>query len=629
MNKLLTAAAALLVLGGCARKQQEAARDIRPEVTAFYRTHPKLVTFATDADLPKDLVWHDGAGVPEFADPAAKQGGTLDYFIEDFPRTLRFYGPDSLGSFRGYILDYVAVPLIGRQPDTGQYFPALAKQWAFGKDGRTMYFRLDPDARYSDGTTVTADDYLFTFFFSLCPYVDDPEMLNYFKQRFTNITKYDDDTISITFWKAKPDLADQLGSFLPIPEHFYRQLGPDYPQRYQWRLEPTTGAYTIKPEDIHRGVAIDLTRVPNWWANNKPFFRHTENFDRIHLEVIRDLNKAVEAFKRGDIDFYSLNRSVLWYDKVANSDPLVRNGYIDKVTFYNRVPQPDFGFYINTAMPLLDNRNIRRGIGYASDFALVCKEYFRGDWVRMQTSSDGFPEVPFPGIHPRPFSISKALACFAQAGFAKRGPDGILVNAQGQRLSFTVTTPYQVMRDPLIILREQAAKAGLDLEIEVLDVTTAEKKIEEKHDQIAFMAFNVPASRYPDYWQLFDSINANKPQTNNITNTDDPDLDRLIAAYDRATTMDQIRKLAYQIELRIRYDAAFIPAFEEPFFRVGYWRWLKFPKSFSTRQTSNSPDNLIADGLFWIDENAKRETLAARASGKTFPPVIRTYDVWK
>ncbi len=629
MNKHLLAAAALLALGGCAQKKKEVVRDIRPQVQAFYRSHPKLVTFATPADLPKDLVWHDGAGVPEFADPNAKRGGTLNYFIDDFPRTLRFYGPDANGSFRGYILDYVALPLIGRQPNTGQYYPALAKAWAFGKDGRTMYFRLDPAARYSDGVAVTADDYLFAFFFSLCPDVDDPEMANFFKKSYTNITRYDEDTISIAFRERKPDLADLVGSFVPIPEHFYRQLGPDYPQRYQWRLEPTTGAYTVKPEDLHKGVSVDLTRVPNWWASDKPFFRHTENVERIHLEVIRDLNNAVEAFKRGDIDFYSLNRSVLWYEKLPNDDPLVRDGYIDKVTFYNQVPQPNFGFYLNTDQPLLNNRNIRRGIAYASDFDLVDKEYFRGDWVRMQTSADGFADVPFPDIHPRPFSIAKALACFAEAGFKKRGPDGILVDAQGRRLSFTVTTGYQVMRDPLTILRQQAAKAGLELNLEVLDSTTADKKIMEKHHQIAFMAFNVPQTRYPDYWQMFDSINAGKPQTNNLTNTADPRLDKLISAYDRAETMDQIRPLAHAIELRIRYDAAFIPAFKVPFFRVGYWRWLKFPKAFATRQTSNSSDNIIADGLFWIDENAKRETLAARASGKTFPPVIKTYDQWK
>jgi microcin C transport system substrate-binding protein len=625
MNRHLLAAAALLALCGCSQKKAEDVRDIGPEVQAFYRANPKLVTIATSADLPKDLVWHDGAGVPEFSDPQAKEGGTFNFFIQDFPRTLRFYGPDSLGSFRAYILDWVALTLIGRQPNTGQYFPALAKAWAYGKDGKTMYFRLDRDARYSDGVPVTADDYLFAVFFSLSPYLHDPEMNNNFRKNFTNVTKYDDDTISVTFREPKPDLEDQVGSFIPIPEHFYKELGPDYPERYQWRIEPTTGAYTVRPEDLHKGESVDLTRVPNWWANDKPFFRHTENPDRVHLPVIRDVSKAVEAFKRGDIDYYPLERSATWYNLVSNNDPLVQAGYIDKVIFYNQIPQPLFGLYINETQPLLNNHDIRVGIAYSLDFDLVDNEFFRGDWVRMQTAADGFAAVPLPGIHPRPFSIPLALASFAKAGFTQRGPDGILVNGQGQRLSFTVTTGYQVFTDPLTILRQQAAKAGLELNLEVLDETTADKKIEEKHHQIAFNAWNVGLTKYPDYWQLFDSANAFKPQTNNITNTADPALDKLIDAYDRAQTMDEIRKLAYQIELKIRDDAAFIPAFKEPFFRTGYWRWIKFPKDFATRQSSD----IYQDGLFWIDEDAKRETLAARASGKTFPVVIKTYDQWK
>ena len=77
--------------------------------------------------------------------------------------------------------------------------------------------------------------------------------------------------------------------------------------------------------------------------------------------------------------------------------------------------------------------------------------------MRIQTSSDGYAEVPFPDIHPRPFSIDKALEHFAKAGFTKRGPDGILVDAKGERISFTVTTGYDTLRVVLTILRQESA----------------------------------------------------------------------------------------------------------------------------------------------------------------------------
>jgi microcin C transport system substrate-binding protein len=270
---------------------------------------------------------------------------------------------------------------------------------------------------------------------------------------------------------------------------------------------------------------------------------------------------------------------------------------------------------------------VREGIAYASNFDLVDHQYFRGDFVRMQTGSDGYAEVPFPGIHPRPYSIDKALEHFAKAGFTQRGSDGILVDEKGQRLSFTVTTGDPSMRDVLTILRQEAAKAGLELNIEILDETTADKKINEKHHQIAFTGFgtSVPIERYPRYWDFYDSSNANKPQTNNLTNTADPATDKLIAVYDKAQSMAEIRRLAQQLEQRVYDNAAFIPAFKMPFYRSGFWRWIKWPKDFNVRFS----DGAGQYGLEWIDEAAKKETLDARNNGQAFPPEIKVYDQWK
>ena len=625
-HALLPACAFLiLALTGCAKKTVEAARDVTPEVNAYYQAHLDFFTFAKPADLPADLDWQDGHDVPEFSAPEAKRGGTLRGFIDDFPRTLRFIGPDANGSFRSYILDDNALTLIQRQPNTGQYYPALAKSWALSTDRRTMYFRLDPDARYSDGVPVTADDFLFAFYFFRATYINEPWYNNYYTENFTNVTRYDDHTLAVTWKEPKPDIYDRLGSLSPVPQHFYKELGPDFAQRYQWRLEPTTGPYTVLPEDIHKGTSIELTRVKNWWASDKPWFRHRFNFDRVRLDVIRDPDKAFEAFKRGDLDAAGLSLPKYWYDKLPDADPLVQSGYIQKVVFYNEIPRPTYGLYLNSARPLLDNRDIRTGINFATNFQLVIDQYFRGDYQRMQATADGYAVVPLPGIKSRPFSVDDALASFAKVGFTKRGPDGILVDDNGRRLSFTVTSGYAALKDVLSILKQEALKAGLEFNIEVLDGTTAWKKIQEKQHDIAFTAFNTGIEMYPRYWENFHSVNAHKPQTNNLTNLADPAIDALIKRYDRATSMDEIRDLAARLETKIREQAVFVPGFEMPFYRSGFWRWIKWPKGFNVRLSQGSMDQ----GLAWIDEDTKKETLDARAANKTFPPSITVHDQWK
>lgn len=628
----LALAAAAIPFAGCTKQVAQVRRNIYPIAAAYYRAHPEFFHFKTLADLPKNLVWHDGSRTPEFDDPHAVAGGTLNAAQPDFPRTLRYYGPDAADPFRQFILDSDEITLIQEQPNTGQYFPGVARQWALDPDGKTMYFRLDPDARYSDGVPVRADDFLFMFYFFRSPYLQEPWYTNYFSENYSQITKYDDYTISISWVQPIPDREDKVGGVQPVPEHFYRDFGPDYIQHYQWKLEPTTGPYTIRPEDVHMGTSIDMTRVPNWWAANKRFYRHRYNVERIHFIVIRDPDKLVEAFKRGIVDTVDLTRPDRWYNKLPDNDPLVAQGAVAKVTFYNQVPRPTYAMSLNCSDPLLSNRDIRVGVAYALNFGLVDREYFRGSWTRMQTSADGYPEVPFPGIHPRPFSVSKALASFAKAGFIRRGPDGVLVDSSGRRLSFTITTGYEPMRDPLTILRQEALKAGLELNIEILDETTAFKKIDEKHAQIAFGALSPSVEMYPRYWEVFDSSQANRPNTNNWTDTVDPVMDRLIKQYDAAETLDQIRRLAYQLEERIRYDAAFIPAFECPFIREAHWRWLKYPPTFAERQSKDIVGYQGLDfGQYWIDDSVRPAVLAAAQGGPRYLPApdIKVYDQWQ
>ena len=48
-----------------------------PHARKFYADHPEFFHFAQPGDLPKGLVWQDGGGQKEFADPRATRGGTL------------------------------------------------------------------------------------------------------------------------------------------------------------------------------------------------------------------------------------------------------------------------------------------------------------------------------------------------------------------------------------------------------------------------------------------------------------------------------------------------------------------------------------------------------------------------
>jgi microcin C transport system substrate-binding protein len=302
------------------------------------------------------------------------------------------------------------------------------------------------------------------------------------------------------------------------------------------------------------------------------------------------------------------------------------------------MPRPTYGLWINSSRPLLDNRDVRIGIHHATNWELVIEKFFRGDAVRMQTTSDGYGDFTHPTLRARTFSVERALESFARAGFTERGPDGVLVNGQGQRLSFTLTTGYEALRDILTILREEARKAGLEFRLEVLDATASWKKVQEKQHDIQFSAFAVSAEMYPRYWETYHSANAYKnaflsdgtpnparevhTQTNNLEMIALPELDRLIEAYDQSSDVQEMKRLAFQMEEILHDYASFVPGFINPFFRVGTWRWVGNPPGFNVK-ISRSWDEYY---LYWIDEEMKRETLEARRSRTTFEPQVRVYD---
>jgi microcin C transport system substrate-binding protein len=603
-----------------------------PLAEAYYKEHPEFFHFASPADLPAGLKWEDGADQPELGSPEAKKGGEITFWLPDFPRTLRFNGPDSNGAFRAFIHDDNGMTVVKKHPVTGKYYPGLATAWSISADRRTVYLKLDPRARYSDGVPVTADDYFFLMYFCQSPWLQEPWAFNWYHEKYTGITKYDDYTIAIGLTDAKPDVLRFFEEDVrPIPRYFYRNFGEDYVSRYQWVMEPTTGPYISLPGDIEKGRSITLRRVEDWWAKDNKFYRYRFNPDRERFIVIRDVAKAVEAFKAGEFDILPVTTPDMWYEKLPKSDPVVAGGYVCKVQFYNEIPRPTYGLSINRSQPFLKDREVRIGINYAMNWQAVLENYFRGDYTRMRTTADGYGEFTHPTLTAREFSVEKALEHFGKAGFTKRGPDGILVNKDGARLSFTLTTGYRPLAEVLTILEREARKAGLELKLEVLDMTAAWKKSQEKKHEIVLAALNVSIELYPRYFDIFHSYNAYKPDgsikpdTNNLTMTADPQLDALIDRYEKSVDLGEIKSLARQIEEWLHDDAAFIPGFVRPFYWVAYWRWVRWPEGFDYRLSRDPYES----HCYWIDSALKQEVLDARRAGKTFPAEVKSYDQYK
>lgn len=589
--------------------------------------------FSDPGQIPTNLVWQQGLDQPEIGDPAAKKGGAFRCYMDSFPPTIRPFGSNSNNSFRGDLYDYIEMTLVTLHPETMEMIPGLAKEWAVSEDGRTTYFRLHKEARYSDGVPIKARDYLFDCYLRVSDNVTNPYAKQYFRENVAQITCYDDHTLSVSLPEAKLYAPAIAGALNPSPPHFYQEYGPDYDDRYQWRFPPTTGAYEVHEEDIIKGVSITQTRVKDWWAKDLKYYRHRFNADKIIHTVVRDESKAFELFRAGQLDTLLLNLPELWYEK-SEMDPIYK-GYIERTTFYNRYPKIPRGLYLNVIKEPLDNRDVRVGVAYSMNWQKVIDLMFRGDAQILNFFNEGYGKFSDPNLRARGYSINQARQSFAAAGYTEEGSDGILKKTDGNRLSIALSYPGMPFYDKMLaILKEEAKACGLELRLDGLERTVSYKKTMQKQHQMTLSGWMVQPPT-PDFYEFLHSSNAfddkgnPKPQTNNIFSWSRPDTDKLCDLTRSAHTEEELSEASWKLQNIMHDEAIFLPGFSVDFTRMGSWRWVRWPDCETTRFSPPVVYDPREVYVYWIDEHIQRETQEARRSGKAFAESNRTIDIYR
>lgn len=569
-------------------------------------------------DLPTDLNWISNSDQPIFADENAKQGGTYRLHLSSFPLTMRTVGPDSNGSFRAFIMDGNP-SLLQMHPNTRQYLPALAKQWAFGHDQKTIYFKLDESARWTDGKPVTSEDFRFVFDYMKNDNTRAPWYKDFYTNKVASITIFDKNTFALHSADAlaNDELLMRL-NILPKPAHFYpKGITKDFIKRYNWKAEPVTGPYKVSK--IKKGKFVKLSKVDNWWGYGNKYYQHRYNVDNILLKVIRDSDISIKYFEKGELDAYYMVFPSIWHDKAKGE--LYDRGFIEKEWFFNESPQGAAGVWLNLAADKMSNQNLRRGIAHSLNIPKMIDIALRGDYSHQQGFGSGFGEYDNTQVKAKAFDLELADQYFDMAGYSSQDKDGIRLNSNGDRLSITLTYLSKMHSPRVIVLKEEARKAGLEIELKLVDGATGFKSLLEKKHQAAFLGMGAP--QLPVYWQYFHSSNA-KPQTNNFTNYSNPEMDKLIEAYDSEFDISKKSALSRQIQQQISDCDCVIPTYSVPFSRAAHWRYVKLPKSVGTALSRDILDAKSMEyGLFWIDLEEKKATKKALKSGQSFPPVTR------
>jgi microcin C transport system substrate-binding protein len=581
--------------------------------------------------LPANVVWETNDTDPVIGSPEAKRGGNLNVALSAYPLTLRAMGPNSNDMFANWNQQFLmAFGLVQRHPVTDNFIPMMATHWSVQDDQKTIYFKLDPDAKFSNGDKVTADDYVFTWKMMQSKFIVDPYWNSFAKQYYTSVDKIDDYTLRIVgtrpSWRP---LSDYAGLW-PTPSHA-TVLDDTWVERTTNQPLIVPGPYVIS--DTQRGESITFKRVPNWWGDKKRYFLHQFNFDEIHIRII-PTERELDYLRRGEIDLMQEGTARIWNE--GYNFPEAQKGWIRRARVFVDVPSGLSGILLNLEAPIFQNRDFRLAMQYLFNFERLNRNIMYSEYFRQVSFFQG-TEYANPNIKSYPFDPAKAREYLTRAGyhrpagatdqglwvklgnalrgliFTRSDSDDILVNDRGEKASFVLLYDSKGLERHLTVMQQDFRRAGVEVQLQLLEAGTQfERQLERKYEATQAA---MTSSFYPGPRQYLHSEFKPKRNNNNFWGFADPEVDELIRIYEEDLDADKRRAAMWRIDQIVHDQAIYIPFWDAPYQRLVWWDYIQFPEFYLPKRTQAYMYWMV----YWFDAEKKAAVDAAKRDGTAFP----------
>ncbi len=248
--------------------------------------------------------WETNDNPSIYGAPNAKKGGEITLALQEYPATLRTEGRDSRSRVISIIGGLIYEPLLGLDPKTLKYTPALATHWKISEDKMTYWFRLDPRAKFSDGKPVTSRDVVATWKLLMDDGIEDPSTQGTYSKYNEPIAE-SDYIVKVVCkeenWRNFLYIATSMSIF---PNHYLEKIdGAGYLDKYQYEMLPGTGPYIVDNDDTKKGELLALKRRTDYWGKDDPTNVGTYNFDKIKMIFILDPRLELEKIKSHNCKF--------------------------------------------------------------------------------------------------------------------------------------------------------------------------------------------------------------------------------------------------------------------------------------------------------------------------------------
>ncbi|MBL4807739.1 MAG: ABC transporter substrate-binding protein [Rhodobacteraceae bacterium] len=354
---VLGLAALLTLLAGCARAQDDI--TISHGISTFGE-------LKYDADYP----------YLDYVNPDAPFGGEYS--------TWAFGSFDSMnpyivkGSAAASSSIFIETLMTGTADESGSVYGLIAETLEYPSDKSWVIFNLRPEARFSDGTPVTADDVVFTH--NVFVEKGIPSYRAIVGAQIASVEALDTYRVKFTFFEpstSNENLMLAAGTSVLSAAQFENR---DFAES---TLDPIlgTGPYVLQNLDV--GKQLVYVYNPDYWGADLPINIGQNNFETIRFEYYADPTAAFEGFKAGAYTFRTENSSQAWAENYTF--PAVENGWVVTEELANGNIGRAQGFFFNTRRGKFSDPRVREAIGMAFNFEWSNRTLFFGLYKRVNS----------------------------------------------------------------------------------------------------------------------------------------------------------------------------------------------------------------------------------------------------
>lgn len=558
---------------------------------------------------------------PAIADPAAALGYTpkynsnfshFDYVNPDAPKggELILLGLGNFESLNPFIIGSISASylssllfdtlMVQSQDEPMSNYALLAQDVELAENKLSVTFKINPKARFSDGSEVTAEDVKFSF-----------EMLKskaaapYFRAYWADIQKaevVDKYTVTFSFAKINRELHLIIGN-LPV----FSKAAMQNRELDKFVTEPLVGSGPYLIDSFKIGKYITYKRNPNYWAKDLGSRQGMFNFDKITVKYYKEQSIALEALKSGEFDFMTIYSSKQWARDVGGIQFDTKK--IKKVELPHENNAGMQGFVFNLRKPLFQDIRVRQAINLAFDFEWANKNLFYQQYTRcysyfsnsdlaatelpteaelalLTPFRDKLPESVFttvwkPVINDSPEKLREHLLqakkLLDEAGWKLQ--DGILQKdlvledgrVEPTKLEFEVMLVQQGFERILAPFERNLNKLGIKINYRSIDTAVYQKRQDDfQYDMVVtvFSQSQFPGNELMNMWH---STSANQSGSNNLMGLRDPVVDALIEKIIYAEARQELLVAVHALDRVLLHQEYIVPNWFINVHRVAFW----------------------------------------------------------